>query len=158
MLENAVAKDGTLDSKLLDELYFEALDLSGLVVDFFQLNNKNTMPSLKPPLMGFYTVECNRMTTGIMQAMSWCLMQKGVRSGEVTTEEASKIENRLITINLFENQIDFDTEQFPTNFISYSERARSLHAKIVRLDRIIYDTPQRDGNPVHGLMGQLEEF
>ena len=130
MLENAVAKDGTLDSKLLDELYFETLDLSSLVVEYFQLNKKNNISKLGPKLIGFYTIECNRMTTGIMQAMSWCLMQKGVRAGEVATEEASKDDNRLTNINLFDEPIGCDTATFPEDFIKYSQRARSLYKKI----------------------------
>ena len=158
MLENAIAKDGTLDSKLLDELYSETLDLSSHVVEYFQLNKKENIKQLGPQLMGFYTVECNRLTTGIMQAMSWCLLQKGVRSGEVTPEEASAKHSRLTNNGLFEDPIGCDTDSFPRDFLMYSGRARSLYAKIVRLDRILYETPARDENPVQGLMDKIEEL
>lgn len=158
MLEKSIAKDGTLDSKLLDELYYEILDLSGLVVEYFQLNKKKNIKELGPQLMGFYTIECNRMTTGIMQAMSWCLMQKGVRSGEVTAEEASDKHSRLTNTDLFNEPIGCDTEKFPRDFLMYSGRARSLYEKIVRLDRILYETPDRGENPVQGLLDKIEEL
>ncbi len=158
MLENSIAKDGTLDSKLLDELYYETLDLSSVVVEYFQLNKKDNIKELGPQLMGFYTVECNRMTTGIMQAMSWCLMQKGARSGEVTAQEASEKNSRLTNADLFDEPIGCDTEKFPKDFLMYSGRARSLYGKIVRLDRILYETPGRDENPVQGLLDKIEEL
>ena len=158
MLEDAISKDGTLDSKILDELYYETLDLSSIVVEYFQANKKEDITHLGPELMGFYTVECNRITGGIMQAMSWCLMQKGVRSGEVTPEEAAEKHSRLSNNELFNEPIGCDTEKFPKDFLIYSERARDLYGRIVRLDRVLYDTPTVDENPVHDLMEKIEKI
>lgn len=158
MFDDAVTKDGTLNSKLLDELYYETLDLSERVVDYFQANNKDTVELLGLNLMGFYTLESNRITGGIMQAMSWCLMQKGVRSGEVTTEEASAKSSRLTNNALFDDPVGCDTSTFSEDFMRFSTQVRSLYSRIVRLDRILYDTPERSSNPVQGLMAKIEDL
>ena len=158
MFDNAVAKNGTLNSKLLDELYYETLDLSECVVDYFQANNKDSVQVLGPDLMGFYTLESNRITGGIMQSMSWCLMQKGVRSGEVSIEEASEKSSRLTNNALFDDPIGCDTSTFSEEFMEFSGKARSLYSRIVRLDRILYDTPERNKNPVRGLMEKIEDL
>ncbi len=158
MLDDVLAKDGTLDSLLLDELYYEALDLSELVVDYFQRNVKESFQHLGVDTMSFYTLECNRITSGIMAAMSWCLMQKGVRSGEVSVEEASKKSARLSNADLFDMPLGCDESKLPQDFVDYSKRARELYAKIVRIDRILYELERGGENPVHSLMDKIEEI
>ena len=158
MLDETISEDGTLNSKLLDELYYETLDLSSFVVEYFQKNNKENYQILNDGLMVFYTSECNRITTGIMQAMSWCLMQKGVRSGEITAQEAGAEESRLSDSSLFDEPIGCDTEKFPSEFLEYSERTRKVYKRIVRLDRLLYELEAGKNNPVHGLMNKIEEL
>ena len=70
MINDLVIEDGHLDNKVIEELYNEAFKLSGLVVEYFQENKKETLAQLNVDLMSSYTLECNRITTGIMQAMS----------------------------------------------------------------------------------------
>lgn len=158
MFDDAIKKDGALDSKLLDELYYETLELSERVVDYFKTNNKGNAQMIGAHLMGFYTLESNRITGGIMEAMSWCLMQKGVRSGEVTIEEASEQSKRLTNNTVFDDPIGCDTATFSEDFMKFSAQARSLHSRIVRLDRILYDTPDRSNNPVQGLIEKIENL
>lgn len=158
MLDKAIAQDGTIDSLLLDKLYYESLDLSELVVDYFQRNKKQSFQHLGVDVMGLYTLECNRITSGIMAAMSWCLMQKGVRSGEVSVAEASMKKSRLSSADLFDMPLGCDENKLPSDFISYSKRVRALYAKIVRLDRIIYEIDKGDENPVHRMIGKIEDI
>lgn len=158
MIKEIITKDGSLNSQVLDELYQEALDLSGSVVNFFQSNKKEDFQHLGVDVMGYYTQECNRITSGIMQAMSWCLMQKGVNSGEVTIEEASEQKHRLNNAALFATPIGCDTGLFPKEFISYSDRARDLFAKIVRCDRILFEGDSGESNPVHDMIDKLGEL
>ena len=71
MIKDAVVKDGKINSELLDELYKEALDLSKLVVKYLQNDKNRDLSHLTAENMGYYTLESNRMTAGIMQSMSW---------------------------------------------------------------------------------------
>ncbi len=158
MINDVITQDGTLDSAVLDELYNEALDLSGRVVEYFQKNQKESFQHLGPELMGSYTLECNRITTGIMQAMSWCLMQKGVRSGEVSSEEVAKTTNRLSNTELFNVPVSSDNDKLPNEFMNYSERVRALYGRIVRLDRLLYEVDKTNENPVRNLMNKIEKI
>lgn len=157
MLEDAITKEGLLKPELLSELYDEALELSGSIVQFLGASKKDSLNDVGTDYMGFYTLECNRMTTGVMQAMSWCLMQKGVSNGEMTVEEASEKKNRLSNNQLFDVPVGCDLGKFPKKFREYSERVRALYAKIIRIDRLLYEGGFVEDNPVHSLMNRIEE-
>ena len=156
MLENIILEDGQLDHNILEELYTEGLELSRLVVEYFQVNKKEDLQHLGMDRMGFYTLECNRMTTGIMQVVSWCLMQKGLSSGEISSEQASERASRLSDIKLFSKPIGCATDDFPAEFIDYSNRIRRLFERIVRIDRVLYENENSAKNPVHDLMDQIK--
>ncbi|MBT6033505.1 MAG: DUF1465 family protein, partial [Kordiimonadaceae bacterium] len=102
--------------------------------------------------------ECNRITTGIMQAISWCLMQKGVKSGEITVDFASEKKNRLTDNELFSEDLNCDPEPLPKEFINYSERTRALYIRIVRIDRLLYENNGSIENPVHNMMNKIEKI
>lgn len=156
MLEEAITPEGQLKPEILEELYEEAIELSSSIVEYLGSNKKTSMKTLGAELMGFYTLECNRMTTGVMQAMSWCLMQKGVRSGELSVDEAAKKKNRLSDNHMFDVSIGCDTEKFPPKFVEYSNRVRDLYAKVVRIDRLLYEGGVVEDNPVHSMIDEIE--
>ncbi|MCC3860045.1 DUF1465 family protein [Pseudemcibacter aquimaris] len=156
MLEDAIDNDGQLKAEILEELYQEALELSSSIVEYLQSNKKTSLKTIGADLMGYYTLECNRMTTGVMQAMSWCLMQKGVRGGELSVSDAAEKKNRLSDNHMFDVPIGCDTDKFPPQFIEYSLRVRDLYAKIVRIDRVLYDGGVVEENPVHNLIDEIE--
>lgn len=156
MINSTVVNDGLLDSKVLEDLYNEAMELSGAIVEYFQVNKKDNLSDLDADVMGAYTLECNRITSGIMQAISWCLMQKGVHSGEITSEEASLEDNRLSDNELFSTKFDCDISEFPEAFIFVSERTRDLYNRIVRVDRLLYESKDDGINPVHGMINKIK--
>ncbi len=159
MLENTISKDGLLEASVLEKCYAEALDLSNEVAGYFKINKKDQFKDLNVDIMSGYTLECNRITTSVIQSMSWCLMQKAVHAGEIDADEASKDEHRLSQTELYTMPIACETDQFPENFINFSNRARNLYKQIERLDRIIYDAVHAEGNsPVQELMEQIESF
>ena len=156
MLEDAITKEGLLKPEILSELYDEALELSNSIVQYLGTSKKDSLNSIDSNYMGFYTLECNRMTTGIMQAMSWCLMQKGVSNGEITVAEASEKKNRLSNNQLFDVPVGCDLDKFPNKFREYSDRVRTLYAKIIRVDRLLYEGGFVEDNPVHNLIEKIE--
>ena len=104
-MREIITKDGSLNSRVLDELYQEPLDLSSSVVEYFQSNKQENFQHLGVDIIGCYIQEYNRITSGIMQTMSWCLMQKGARSGEVSMDLAGETKHRLNNIELFSSLI-----------------------------------------------------
>lgn len=156
MLEDVITNDGLLKPEILNELYDEALELSNSIVAYLGANKKESLNGIGVDLMGFYTLECNRMTAGVMQAMSWCLMQKGVSNGEMSVDEASIKKNRLSNNQLFDVPVGCDMGKFPPQFTEYSNRVRALYAKIVRVDRLLYEAGVLEENPVHRLIDKIE--
>lgn len=156
MLEDAITNEGLLKPEILNDLYDEALELSSSIVGYLGANKNESLKGIGVELMSYYTLECNRMTTGVMQAMSWCLMQKGVSNGEMSVKDAREKKNSLSNNQLFGVPIGCDTDTFPVQFTEYSDRVRALYAKIVRLDRVLYDAGVLEENPVHRLINKIE--
>lgn len=157
MLEDVIADNGLIETEVLNELYDEAMDLSTNIVEYLQRDKRENIKNLDVEVMSYYTLECNRMTAGVMQAISWCLMQKGVRSGELTTEEAAKKVNRLSNNELFSVSVGCDLASFPEKFSGYSSRTRELYDRIVRIDRLLYEGGVLSENPVHNMMDKIEK-
>ena len=112
---------------------------------------KKSHKGIGADLMGFYTLECKQMTSSVMQAMSWCLMQKGVGNGEMSVDEAAMKKNRLNNNQLFDVSVCCDMKKFPSEFIEYSNSVKAPYAKIIRVDRLLYEGGVLEENPVLNL-------
>jgi len=116
--------------------------------------NKKILKGIGADLMGFYTLECKQMTSSVMQAMSWCLMQKGVGNGEMSVDEAAMKKNRLNNNQLFDVSVCCDMKKFPSEFIEYSNSVKAPYAKIIRVDRLLYEGGVLEENPVLNLINK----
>ena len=85
-------------------------------------------------------------------------MQKGVKSGEITTEFASEKKNRLTDNDLFIEEVSCDINQLPKDFKKYSQRTRVLYDRVVRVDRLLYEGNGSGQNPVHDLINKIENI
>ena len=116
--------------------------------------NKKSHKGIGADLMGFYTLECKQMTSSVMQAMSWCLMQKGVGNGEMSVDDAAMKKNRLSNNQLFDVSVCCDMKKFPSEFTEYSNSVKASYAKIIRVDRLLYEGGVLEENPVLNLINK----
>ena len=155
MLEDAITNDGLLKPEILNKLYDEALELSNSIVAYLGAIKKS-LKGIGADLMGFYTLECKRIISGVMQAMSWCLIQKGVGNGEMSVDEAAMKKNRLSNNQLFDVSVCCDMKKFPSEFTEYSNSVKTLYAKIIRVDRLLFEGGVLEENPVLNLINKIE--
>jgi regulator of CtrA degradation len=83
-----------------------------------------------------YASESMRLTTRLMQMTSWLLLQRAVREGELTTEEAAD-EHRKVKIRKDELTSSADNLAIlPERLSTLIGRADRLYARIIRLDTL----------------------
>jgi regulator of CtrA degradation len=103
-----------------------------------------------------YAGESMRVTTRLMQAASWLLVQRAVHEGEMSVTDASSDRYRLGSKEIcFGGRTD-GLELLPPTLRDLLERSDNLYRRIARLDDDLFgDAPK--GSGVQGQMNRLEQ-
>lgn len=106
-----------------------------------------------------YATESMRLTTRLMQLASWLLLQRAVKDGEMTPEEA-RSEKFKINLSELGNAEPLPGEnELPDGLKDLVGRSLRLHGRIVRLhDMLNGETEESEPavNPVSEQMGKLQ--
>jgi len=107
-----------------------------------------------------YSAWSMELTTRLMQAASWLVMQKAVRDGEMRREEASA---RKYRIRRDEPRLDPEAQNgrgLPPRFLELVGRAEALYEQICRLDEALYQPASKARatiNPVSDQIAALQK-
>ncbi|MEL6258227.1 MAG: DUF1465 family protein [Pseudomonadota bacterium] len=98
------------------------------------------------------------LTTRLMQAASWLVMQKAVRDGDMLRRDAFQDKYR---IRRDEPGLDASAQRglgMPERFLDLVERSEALFERICRLDEALYgDEVIKARNPVNAQLSALED-
>ncbi len=103
-----------------------------------------------------YATESMRLTTRLMQAASWLLLQRAVNEGELTQSEAAS-EKRKVRLN--EQQSATSAEalaKLPPRLLEIVDRSLRLQSRILHLDRVVYRPMEEMPARTRPLEPQLE--
>ena len=108
-----------------------------------------------------YASTSMRLTTRLMQLASWLLVQRAVREGDMTADEACQGRYRLGgqgKAQDIENTTDGDTAQLPPGLLALAVRAERLYDRVGHLDRRMYlEAPgEAPPNPVLSQFERLQ--
>lgn len=105
-----------------------------------------------------YAAWSMELTTRLMQAASWLVMQKAVRDGDMAREDATKPKYR---ISRDEPALDASAQRgrgLPDVFLDLVERSENLFERICRLDSAIYGNgPTEVESPVSLQLKELRK-
>lgn len=105
-----------------------------------------------------YSAWSMELTTRLMQAASWLVMQKAVREGEMRREEAFSEKYR---INRDDPPLSAAEQRghLPDQFLDLVERSEAMFEQICRMDAALYLGPTRPDShsPVFDQLAQLQE-
>ncbi len=104
-----------------------------------------------------YATVSMEMTTRLMQAASWLVVQRAVKEGDMTVEEATEARFRLedSAIDAFAAR---QNPELPTELMELVDRARELFDRLHRLDEIIFDEKDEPvDNPVTSQLRALQD-
>jgi regulator of CtrA degradation len=85
-----------------------------------------------------YAGESMRVTTRLMQAASWLLIQRAVQEGEMTPEDAASDRYRLGAREICMGKREEGVDLLPKKLLDLLERSESLYRRISRLDEILF--------------------
>lgn len=94
-----------------------------------------------------YAGESMRLTTRLMQAASWLLVQRAVREGDMTASEAQQDHYRLAGRKELGDEPFGGEDELPARLSGLIDRAARLHERLKRLDESIFGAVEKE-NPV----------
>lgn len=106
-----------------------------------------------------YASESMGLTTQLMQCASWLLTQRAVAEGDMSPGEASEQRYRLTPAREKEPVWPAGDDPCPPRLGDLSLRASTLHERLSRLDRTLFDgeiAPEAP-NPVAGQLSRLHQ-
>ena len=85
-----------------------------------------------------YAGESMRVTTRLMQAASWLLIQRAVQDGDMSPEDAASDRYRLGAREICMGRREEGVDALPGKLIELLERSESLYRRIARLDDVLF--------------------
>jgi regulator of CtrA degradation len=106
-----------------------------------------------------YSAWSMELTTRLMQAASWLVMQKAVRDGDMRREDAAA---RKYRIRRDDTPVWTDSgaaRQLPARFVSLIHRAEALYDQVCWLDEALYQrrSAEAGANTVSEQIGRLQQ-
>jgi regulator of CtrA degradation len=103
-----------------------------------------------------YASESMRLTTRLMQMASWLLLQRAVKEGELTQDQANE-ERRRVRLDDIRMQAAARRPDLPEALLSLVDRSVRLHERIRHLDAAMRNDDERvmRENPVTRDLGRL---
>ncbi len=89
-----------------------------------------------------YAGESMRLTTRLMQVASWLLVQKAIREGEMTADEAAQEKYRLGAQEICRGVPLEAVDELPDTLLDLLTRSESLYDRVDRLDDLMYRRAQ----------------
>lgn len=98
-----------------------------------------------------YAGESMRVTTRLMQAASWLLVQRAVHEGDMKAEDAAGERYRLGSKEICFAARTEGVEQLPTKLQDLLDRSDNLYRRIARLDQVLFG----EAEPPKGARGHF---
>ncbi len=108
-----------------------------------------------------YASQSMRLTTRLMQIASWLLVQRALKEGEMSTEDACAEKYRLVEENGLKDEekqpLARYAKSLPSILLDLLARSEQLYERVVRLDRSLYGSINaQKGNTVADQISRLE--
>ena len=104
-----------------------------------------------------YAGESMRVTTRLMQAASWLLIQRAVQDGEMQAEDAAGERYRLGSKEICLGGRNESIGDLPKTLRDLLERSDNLYRRIARLDDVLFGNAQPANDGVRQHFERLQE-
>jgi regulator of CtrA degradation len=142
-------------------LFQEGMDLVSKAAVYLDGDGREEAKLLPRPAAVAYAVESMRLTTRLMQAASWLLLQRAVNEGELTRVEAAA-EKRRIRLSEQDAVSNKDVlARLPSRLRDLIGLSLRLQARIIHLDLLIYKSRDLRSNstaPASPVGRQIEQL
>jgi regulator of CtrA degradation len=158
--ENETPRDLTLQtfigSALFERTFDEGMALVEETARYLDGKGREESRDLPRKAAMLYSSESMRVTTRLMQAASWLLVQRAVHDGDMEADAASSERYRLGSKELCLGASAEGTEMLPIALRDLLTRSDNLYRRIARLDDVLFGQVRR-ASGVQAHFNRLEQ-
>ena len=126
------------DSVMFDKTFDEGMALVEETARYLDGKGREEARALPRKAAMLYAGESMRITTRLMQAASWLLVQRAVRDGDMARAEALNDRYRLGSREICLGSPSEDISPLPDVLKDLLTRSDSLYRRIARLDDVLF--------------------
>jgi regulator of CtrA degradation len=144
-------------SEMFRRLFREGMDLVEETASYLDGPGREDAKRLGRTGALSYAAESMGLTTQLMQCASWLLTQRAVTEGDMSPEEASDQRYRLSASKARDVVWPAGDDPCPPRLGDLAMRARTLHERLIRLDKSLFDGQAApvEPNPVASQLNRL---
>ena len=150
---NGLTRQTFSGSALFERTFDEGMALVEETARYLDGKGRQEARALPRKAAMLYAGESMRVTTRLMQAASWLLVQRAVRDGDMAAADALNERYRLGSREICLGRCAEDTAPLPAELQDLLVRSDSLYRRIARLDDILFG---QDQVPLPGARAQLD--
>ena len=143
-------------SALFERTFDEGMALVEETARYLDGKGREESRDLPRKMAILYASESMRITTRLMQAASWLLVQRAVHDGDMEPDAAGSERYRLGSKEICLGAAD-GVEALPQMVRDLLERSDNLYRRIARLDDVLFGGIKMAGPSVHTHMHRLEQ-
>jgi regulator of CtrA degradation len=136
-LRNVTLRNFTA-SALFERTFDEGMSLVEETAKYLDGKGRTESRDLPRKIAMLYAGESMRVTTRLMQAASWLLVQRAVHDGDMEPEDATSERYRLGSKDLCLGHGADGVELLPAKLRDLLERSDNLYRRIARLDDVLF--------------------
>jgi len=133
-----MTRQNFVTSALFDRTFDEGMALVEETARYLDGRGREEARALPRKASMLYAGESMRVTTRLMQAASWLLVQRAVRDGEMDCGLAAEERYRLGSREVCLGVCAESTEMLPVALRDLLVRSDSLYRRIARLDEVLF--------------------
>ena len=152
MLTNDTDVANFTDTAMFDRTFDEGMALVEETARYLDGKGREEARTLPRKAAMLYAGESMRVTTRLMQAASWLLVQRAVRDGDMDRADALHDRYRLGSREICLGTCAEETDDLPVQLQDLLARSDNLYRRIARLDDVLFGTAEAPS----GARGQMD--
>jgi regulator of CtrA degradation len=151
---NSLTPQDFIGSALFEKTFEEGMSLVEETAKYLDGKGRDESKDLPRKIAMLYAGESMRVTTRLMQAASWLLVQRAVHDGDMDASDAAGDRYRLGSKEICLGGGTDGTDQLPAKLQDLLGRSDNLYRRIARLDDVLF----RGGAQAAGVQAHFDKL
>ena len=151
---NGLTPQDFIGSAMFEKTFEEGMSLVEETAKYLDGRGREESRDLPRKIAMLYAGESMRVTTRLMQAASWLLVQRAVHDGDMDAEDAAGDRYRLGSKDICLGGGADGTDQLPSKLQDLLQRSDSIYRRIARLDDVLF----RGGTQPAGVQAHFDKL
>lgn len=143
-------------SEVFEKIFAEGMDLVEETAQYLDGEGRSESKRLERASALAYASESMRLTTRLMQAASWLLVQRAIKEGEMSAHDAHDPKYRLGAKAICAPSGN-NIEDLPPKLCELLIKSESIYTRIERLDEAMFKSePEEIDNPLNEHFARIQ--